>query len=135
MQTLTLHNDVSEMTLLSPFVEEACDSLGVPPDVAFQLNLVLDEAVANVVNYAYPEPGHELQVKMDKVDDQLVVQIVDQGVPFDPTTESKTPDITLSVEERPIGGLGIFLIKEMMDVVEYERQGDSNVLTLKKNLA
>lgn len=135
MQTLTLHNDVSEMTLLTPFVEESCDILGVQPDVAFQLNLVLDEAVANVVNYAYSEPGHELQVTIDKVDGQLVVQLVDQGVPFDPTTESETPDITLSVEERPIGGLGIFLIKEMMDVVEYERKGDSNVLTMKKNLA
>lgn len=135
MQTLTLHNDVSEMVMLTPFVEESCDLLGVSPDVSFQLNLVLDEAVANVVNYAYSEPGHELQVTMDRVGDQLVVQIVDQGVPFDPTTESETPDITLSVEERPIGGLGIFLIKEMMDVVEYERKGDSNVLTMKKNLA
>lgn len=135
MQILTLHNDVSEMTLLAPFVEESCDALGVPPDVAFQLNLVLDEAVANVVNYAYSEPGQEFHVYMDRVGDQLVVQIVDQGVPFDPTTDSQTPDITLSVEERPIGGLGIFLMKEMMDVVEYQRQGDSNVLTMKKNIA
>lgn len=135
MQTLTLHNDVSEMTLLAPFLEESCDLLGVQPDVAFQLQLVLDEAVANVVNYAYSEPGKEFQVTLDKVDSTLVVQVIDQGIPFDPTTESKTPDITLSVEDRPIGGLGIFLIKEMMDVVEYQRQGDSNILTMKKNLA
>lgn len=135
MQTLTLHNDVSEMSLLAPFVEETCDKLGVQPNVVFQLTLVLDEAVANVVNYAYSEPGQEFQVIMDRVGDQLVVQIVDQGIPFDPTRDSKTPDITLSVEDRPIGGLGIFLIKEMMDVVEYERQEGNNVLTMKKNLA
>lgn len=134
MQALTLHNDVGEMTLLAPFIEESCDAFGVSPDIAFQLQLVLDEAVANVVNYAYSESGQEFQVTIDKVDAQLVVQVVDHGIPFDPTQDSVAPDITLSVEERPIGGLGIFLIKEMMDEVEYQRQGDSNILTMKKNI-
>lgn len=122
------------MERLAPFVEETCDALGLAPDVAFQIQLVLDEAVANVVNYAYKEPGQEIILTVDREDDALVVRLVDHGVPFDPTTEAKAPDLTLSAEDRPIGGLGIFLIKEMMDEVNYQRDGDNNVLTMRKIL-
>lgn len=141
MLTLVINNDIDEISRLAPFIEEVADAYSIAPDVAFKVNLALDEALANSISYAYPE-GTEgsicLEAEMEKREDkaeggELVFRIIDQGVAFDPTQEGEV-DTTLSVEERPIGGLGIFLIKQMMDSVTYCRIDDKNILTLRKTV-
>lgn len=132
---LIINNKVEEMAQLEPFIEQVSDAFGVAPDVVFQLNLALDEALANSVNYAYGADGNgEIVLEASKDDENIVFRLIDSGSPFDPTGEGEDVDTTSSAEERPIGGLGIFLIKQMMDEVSYERNGDENILIMKKKL-
>ena len=131
MKTLTIHNNIAETAQLEDFLNEVGDEYDVAPQVTFQLNLALDEALANSVNYAYPagETGAVI-LEAERTGNTLVFRLIDQGTPFDPTKEAGEVDITLSAEERPIGGLGIFLINQMMDSVSYERKDGSNILTM-----
>lgn len=127
---LAITNSIEELTKLPSFVEDVCDTLGWGPEKVFNLNLVLEEALSNVVLYAYPEgEQHNIYVSAYTTSDDLVFQIKDTGKPFDPT---QVPDVdtSLSAEERQIGGLGVFLIKQIMDRVEYQRQDGQNILTL-----
>jgi sigma-B regulation protein RsbU (phosphoserine phosphatase) len=99
-----------------------------------QLNLAIEEAVVNVMNYAYPAgTSGNVCIDIDTNEELLTVVITDSGTPFDPTGK-KEVDITLSAEERPIGGLGIHLVRQLMDSVDYERINGKNVLTLTKKL-
>ncbi len=134
MRTLTLTNDVSQISHLSAFTEDICKALHFSADTTMQMNLALEEAVSNVVNYAYP-PGEkgEIQIVAEANDVRLKFVISDNGAPFDPTSREEA-DISLSVAERPIGGLGIHLVRQLMDSINYERTDGQNVLTLRKKL-
>lgn len=100
----------------------------------FTLRLVLEELVVNVVNYAYGEGGDgPLDITVENRDDAIVITLTDQGVPFNPL-EQEAPDTDLPPEERPIGGLGIFLVREMMDNVTYRYEAGRNILTVGKGL-
>jgi anti-sigma regulatory factor (Ser/Thr protein kinase) len=97
------------------------------------LNLAIEEAATNVVLYAYQEGTGLIDIDALVTPHYLQFVITDNGVPFDPT-QQEDADITLSAEERPIGGLGIFLVRQIMDSVKYERVDNKNVLTLRKSL-
>ena len=98
------------------------------------LNLAIEEAVVNVMNYAYPEGmTGDVTIEAKANDVTLKFVIIDSGKPFDPTAKGKV-DTTLSAEDRPIGGLGIHLVREIMDSVNYEYNAGRNVLTLSKSL-
>jgi len=115
-------------------VDVVCEEAGTDASLAMSINLALEEAVTNSMLYGYPE-GTAGLVEIEGGDDgsMLTFIVSDSGVPFDPTQQAEA-DVTLGVEDRPIGGLGIFLVREIMDEVRYERQGDRNVLTLSKQL-
>lgn len=131
---LIIQNEINEISKLPAFVDEIAEELRLIPELVFNLNLVLEEAVSNIILYAYPEQmGKEISIMADKSDNILVFTLTDTGKEFDPT-EVPEVDINLSVEERPIGGLGIFLIKNIMNEVEYQRVEGRNVFTLKKIL-
>lgn len=131
---LVLKNEVAEINRLAKFVEELGEELNLTPDLVFNLNLVLEEAVANVILYAYSkEEQQEIILTVQKSDKNLIFVLTDNGKEFDPT-QAPDADITLSAEERQIGGLGIFLIRQIMDKVEYQRIEGKNVLTLGKLL-
>lgn len=131
---LVLRNKVSEIEKLTLFVEELGDEFALPVDLIFNLNLVLEEAVSNVILYAYPEgEEHEVLLSVKRIADKLVFMLTDSGKEFDPTKMEEV-DVTLSAEERSIGGLGIFLIRQIMNTVEYQRIDGKNVLTLSKDL-
>ena len=139
MQKLTIHNDLSEMTALEPFVDQMSEEYGLDMAFSFQLHLALDEAVSNVVNYAYGElQGMPVTIEAEKSTDNdrssLVIRIIDNGLEFNPLEEAPEVDVTLNAEERQIGGLGIFLIRQVMDEVRYERLSDQNRLTMIKYL-
>ena len=104
------------------------------PDVVFNLNLVLEEAVVNVINYAYPKEDHQsIYLSARLHEDSIILMLTDSGVEFDPTIAPEV-DITLSAEERSIGGLDIFLIRQIMNEVRYDRIDEKNILTLEKKL-
>jgi anti-sigma regulatory factor (Ser/Thr protein kinase) len=133
-ETLTLHNDISEVPQLNDFIEAVAERLGIEPSTALQLQLAVEEAVVNVMDYAYPPDSvGEVSVATTSDGQCLKIVITDSGIPFDPTEQEKA-DISLSVEERQIGGLGILLVNEIMDAVSYERKDGKNVLTLTKQL-
>lgn len=131
---LTLHNDVQQISKLADFVDAIAEEASIDPSLAMSLNLALEEAVTNVVMYAYPagEEG-DVDIVAELSEGTLLFTISDKGIPFDPT-KKEDADITLSVEERQIGGLGIFLVRQLMDTVEYERKDGYNILTMKKKL-
>ena len=131
---ITLSNDVQEVPLLSTFVDEVCEFHGLDEMVTMQMNLALEEAVVNVMTYGYPEgtKGY-VDISAQSDGDCLTFVISDSGKPFDPTTKGEV-DTTLSAEERSIGGLGIHLVKQMMDGVKYEYKDGHNVLTLSKKI-
>lgn len=132
IEELTLTNKIEEIGKLEPFTEQIGERLSLAPDLVFNLNLVLEEAVSNVINYAYPhQEGKEINIQASLMKDNLIFVITDSGVAFDPTLVPEA-DITLSAEERPIGGLGIFIIKQIMNEVNYQRIDGKNVFTLKK---
>jgi anti-sigma regulatory factor (Ser/Thr protein kinase) len=128
LKKLTLHNDVAEVPLLAEWVEQLGEELGLEMPEVFQLNLALEEAVVNVMNYAYEDSGLiDLSAKV--VDSEIIFVLEDSGKAFDPT-KVDDPDITLSAEDRDIGGLGIFLVQQLMSGVTYSREDGKNVLTM-----
>lgn len=133
-KSIILANDISEITRLYEFIEEIGNDFSLSPDIVFNLNLVLEEAVVNVINYAYPKEEHQyIYLSATMKDGSIVLVLTDTGKEFDPTTAPEA-DITLSADERQIGGLGIFLIRQIMNEVRYERIEGKNVLTLEKKL-
>ena len=131
---LTLPNDINTIPQLSEFIDMNCEELGVDMVDTMNINLALEEAVVNVMSYAYPE-GTEGQVDIEMIadGDNMIFTITDSGTPFDPTQKEEV-DTTLSAEERPIGGLGIHLVRKLMDDISYQYVDNKNVLTLKKKL-
>ena len=100
--------------------------------MARKLQLAVEEAVVNVIDYAYPNDIEgSIEVRMMSDGQSLKIVIIDSGVFFDPTAKEKT-DTTLSAEERQIGGLGLLLVRELMDSINYEREEGKNILTLIK---
>ena len=133
-RSLTLPNDIETIPQLNVFIDQAAEDAPLPPDLSMSLNLAIEEAVVNVMSYAYPRGTHgDVIIDLFVTDQQLTIAIIDQGIPFDPTSQVEA-DTSLSVEDRPIGGLGIYLVRQLMDSINYERIDGKNVLTLIKKL-
>ena len=135
-QQIILPNDVAAIPRLAEFINRVCEAAGVDEGFTMQLNLAAEEAVVNVMNYAYP-PGTkgDIEVTSRIAGNTVTLVIRDSGVPFDPTAKADA-DTTLTAEERPIGGLGIYLVRRLMDSIAYERTADGkNVLTMKKEVS
>ena len=133
-RSITLPNDVGTVPQLNDFVNEVCQELQVDSKTRNRICLAVEEAVVNVMNYAYPM-GQEGTVEIEAAanDERLKFTITDSGIPFDPTARPEV-DINAPVEERPIGGLGIHLIRQYMDSMNYNRMDGKNILTLRKKL-
>ena len=133
-EKLTLHNDVQQIELLAGYIDAIAEAVDIDPSTAMSLNLALEEAVTNVILYAYPEGEHgTVDIDTTVVSGVITFVISDSGKPFDPTKQEDA-DVTLSAEERPIGGLGIFLVKQIMDTVDYVYKDGHNILTISKKL-
>ncbi|MBQ5583077.1 MAG: ATP-binding protein [Bacteroidales bacterium] len=133
-KTIILANDISEISRLYEFIEELGSEFSLAPDIVFNLNLVLEEAVVNIINYAYPKEEHQsIYLSARLHEGSIILVLTDTGKEFDPTAAPEA-DVTLSADDRQIGGLGIFLIRQIMNEVRYERIEGKNVLTLEKKL-
>ena len=133
-ETLLIKNNVHEVSKFSTFIKSIMEKLNIEASLANKLRLAIEEAVVNVIDYAYPidqEGTIEVRIMFDG--ETMKTMIIDSGVAFDPTEKEKA-DTSLSAEDRQIGGLGILLVRELMDTINYERVNGQNVLTLIKKV-
>ena len=115
------------------FLEQQAGNCGFDAALLMQIKLAMDEAVTNVIQYAYPGSEGDICIDMGCDNGLLKIVITDNGIQFNPL-EKQEPDITLSLDERPIGGLGIFLVKQLMTDVRYDRSEGKNILTMTKEI-
>jgi len=133
-RTLTLTNDLKRIPRLNSFIDDACEANGFDMPTTMQINLAIEEAVVNVMNYAYPTGTKgNITIEVKSNGQEAFFIISDTGKPFDPTAKPEV-DTTLSAEDRSIGGLGIHLIRKIMDHINYERSNGHNILTLIKKI-
>lgn len=135
MNELTVKAVTEELPHVLEFVNKQLDECGCPPRIQLQIEVAVEELFVNIAHYAYsPEIGHAT-VQVTVIDDPFSVEIafIDKGIPYDPLSRPD-PDIRLSAEERKIGGLGIFMVKNSMDDIQYEYKDGRNILTIKKNM-
>ena len=131
-KSIVLPNDTQEVPRLNSFIEEVFQTVGFDENVTMQVKVAVEEAVVNVMKYAYPigQRG-DVTIEAASNDVRLKITIIDCGKPFDPTVQGEV-DTTLSAEQRNIGGLGIHIMRQNMDSINYERMDNLNVLTLRK---
>ena len=128
--SIVMRNDIQQIPTLAEWIE----NLHVPSDLSMTINLALEEAVTNVMLYAYPQDKNgQVRIEAEKTDTQITFVISDSGIPFDPTKQPPV-NTSLGVEERSIGGLGIHLVRKIMDKIQYRRENKKNILTLIKKI-
>lgn len=128
---LCMVGTMAELPHIVEFVECACEEAAVDPAVRFDLKLAVEEACTNVIEHAYRGVGGELTVCFEVNGEDVRITVTDHGQPFDPG-EVAMPDLSLPLEERPIGGLGLFLMQQLMDEVEFVFSKDGNRLSMVK---
>ncbi len=135
MKELTVPATLEQLETVQAFIEGELEQHGCPMKTMLQVSVAVEEIYVNIAHYAYhPELG-EATIRCAVGGDplQVTIQFLDSGKPFDPLAKPDA-DITLSAEERQIGGLGILMVKKTMDDVLYEYKDGCNILTLKKNI-
>lgn len=135
MKELTLAATVENIAAVTAFVDEQLEMLGCSMKAQMQIDIAIDELFGNIAHYAYNPDIGSATVQVEVMEDPLsvVITFVDDGVPFDPLAAAD-PDVTLSAQERQIGGLGIYMVKKSMDEITYEYKDGKNILSIKKNL-
>ncbi len=130
-----LKNNLSELDNLCQNLEEFGNKVGLSKKLIFEINLALDELFTNIISYGFKDDNeHIIKVTVTPQNEELCLRIEDDGVPFNPI-DFETPDVACSVENCKIGGLGIHIMRKLMDDICYQRCEDKNILTLKKNLS
>ena len=135
MNEITVAATLENIDTVTDFVNGELEMLDCPMKAQFQIDVAIDELFSNIALYAYnPEVG-PATVRVEVADNptSVIITFLDHGVPYDPLAK-EDPDVTLSAEERGIGGLGIFMVKKTMDDVKYEYRDGQNILMIKKNL-
>ena len=134
LSSLELTNQLSEIGKLTDLLEQLAEAWGLSEDLLFKANLALDEIVSNIIRHGYPVSGDRritVRIRLEK--DDLVMEVEDDAPEFNPL-DAPEPDTSAPLEERGIGGLGIFLTRKLMDNMSYRRSGGKNILTLSKKL-
>ena len=133
--SLTLTNELSELKRISEAVENFGEVNALSPKDIFQINLALDEVITNIISYAYEDSAcHEIVVTLELSDQKLMITVIDDGRLFNPL-QIPPLDLTESLEERQVGGLGIHFVRQVMNHVAYECEEGRNKLLLHKELA
>jgi anti-sigma regulatory factor (Ser/Thr protein kinase) len=133
MPTLSLCVDLQQLETVREFVAETCQGFGLDCRTAYDVRLAVDEACTNVIQHAYAGRGGRVKITIDTIKCGVRVTICDWGTPFDPLAVP-TPDVAAPLEERPLGGLGLFLMRQMMDEVDFQFDtDDGNRLTMIKS--
>ncbi len=130
---LVLKNAISEIRVLSNTVKEFCKENSLSGEITHDIHLALEEIFSNIVFYGFcDQDKHQIAISLSLGNNTLVLEIKDDGMPFNPL-ESKTPDLEIPIEERVTGGMGIHIASGLMDEIEYFRKQNKNILVMKKN--
>lgn len=125
--------DVSKLDEIAEDIEIFCEENGVSPADAYAFNLCADEIFTNIVQYGYDsDPSKIVEIEMKKSDGKITLTLRDNAREFNPLENAESPDIDAELEDRKIGGLGIFFLRKNMDELSYSRENDTNVLTMSK---
>lgn len=129
---IQLKNRVSDLDRIINLVDEFSGAYSLAPDLSHKIVLCLEELFSNIVFYGH-EDGEEHLIELDLSRDEqkIIIEIADDGTPFDPLS-AREPDLNVPLEDREIGGLGIFLVKSIMDSIEYRRADGKNILRMEK---
>lgn len=135
MAELTLQASLEKLDEVLAFVEENLEKNDCPMKVLMQVQIAVEEIFVNIAHYAYGSEQGTATIRAEVGGDplQVIITFIDQGVPYDPL-QKEDPDVTLSAEDRQIGGLGIFMVKKSMDDVKYEYADGKNILTISKKI-
>ena len=135
MKSITVEAKIENVDKVTEFVNDVLEEKECPWKVLMQLDVAIDEIFGNIAYYAYGKGSGNatIQIEMEDNPPKITLIFIDQGIPYNPL-ENKDPDITLDIEDREIGGLGIFLVKKTMDELSYEYVDGQNILTMKKEL-
>lgn len=133
MREIITKADVSNIQAITALVNEELESRDCPIKTNMLIDIAVDEICSNIAFYAYPDDIGDIRVSIDFVEAPrgAVLIFEDEGIPFNPL-EKEEPDVSLDIDERGIGGLGIFMVKKSMDDVTYRREGNKNILTIEK---
>lgn len=128
----TLRNRIDDLDGVRTLVSQLEQSCRLPPELVFDLNVVLDELLSNIIKYGYQDSApHDISVTLSASDSMVEIGIKDDGKAFNPL-EAPEPDLTLPASERPIGGLGLHFVRNLMDKAQYRRENNCNYLFLNK---
>ena len=135
MKQIKVKADTAELDNVLSFADAILEELGCSVKAQMQIDIAIEEIFVNIAHYAYPEAEGEavIYVEPGEGSSSVTITFEDEGIQYDPL-KNEDPDITLSSEERAIGGLGIFMVKKSMDDIAYEYKDGHNILTIKKNL-
>ena len=133
MKEITVDATIDNVQTITDFVDERLEEMNCPVKAQMQIDIVIDELCSNVARYAYSDKTGKVTVSVDTVDKPMKVWLtfIDEGIPYNPLAK-EDPDITLSAEERKLGGLGIYMVKKMMDEFRYEYKDGKNIVTVCK---
>jgi len=134
MNKLSIENKIENLNQLAEFIEGFGEENNLSPKVVFELNLVLDELVTNIINYGYDDKDiHPIDIIIEKKDDLIEIKLIDDAREFNPL-EKENVDLTVSLQDKQVGGLGIHLVKQKMDEIKYERKENKNILYMNKRI-
>lgn len=133
-KVINIKNQIAELEHVEQFIEEICEELGLSMEMQMNLNLVLEEMVSNIIFYAYPK-GTDAHIELVAESDgkELTFMLSDQGKEFDPTMKEDF-NVEINPAERDLGGMGIYIMKNIMNQITYQRLEGKNLLTMKKEL-
>ena len=131
MDELTVDARTENLHKVLAFLTERLEEYGCSPRAQRQIEVAAEEIFVNIANYAYAPDSGSATVRFSREGRMAVVSFLDSGIPYDPLAKPD-PDLTLSAKERPIGGLGIYMVKKSMDSVAYERRDGKNIFTMRK---
>ena len=129
--SITVANDLQEVPQVAERIETFCSNLNVSKKTTYRFNVALEEALTNIISYGFSVGGrHQIDIGVEFHDGELIATVSDDGKPFDPLSQTP-PDIHAKIEDRRVGGLGIHLLRTLMEKVEYRRDGGTNRLTFR----
>ncbi len=136
MKTIHVDSTTDNLSSVMGFINSELDELGCPERIRAQIKLAIDELFGNICFYAYDSAPGPVTITLESESDPpaVIISLTDRGKPYNPL-EADEPDLELSGEDRPIGGLGIFLVQSTMDDLNYEYKENQNMVTLKKYLS
>jgi anti-sigma regulatory factor (Ser/Thr protein kinase) len=133
MKEMTVAARLENIEVVTAFIDAFLEDADCPVKTQMQIDVAVDEVMSNIAHYAYPDGEGTVTVSIEEKENTVQIFFRDSGIPYDPLT-AKAPDLSLSAEDRPIGGLGIHMVKKMMDAVSYRYENGQNMLTLQKML-